>query len=187
MPWRTEGSAKTSMPLNLTPRWLRICTTAAEKPHCGKTGVPFMKSTTGASPICWRMRSCRVVSIVWVLVSMAPQQRLERDPRRGSIPGCAGLQRERMQFGAHPAAQRLIHQLMLLDPGFAAERAGDDLRGIVVAVAAQILDRDLRVGQALPDQPLDCCRVHRHRRIPDNLNPVSSRSYSPAAKPRWRP
>src|SRR5258707_901144 len=63
MPWRTEGSARTSMPLNLTPRWLRICTTAAEKPHCGKTGVPFMKSTTGASPICWRMRSCKVMSI----------------------------------------------------------------------------------------------------------------------------
>src|SRR3989442_709330 len=40
MPWRTEGSARTSMPLNLTPRWLRIWTTAAEKPHCGKTGLP---------------------------------------------------------------------------------------------------------------------------------------------------
>ena len=34
------------MPLNLMPSWVRICTTAAEKPHCGKTGVPFMKSTT---------------------------------------------------------------------------------------------------------------------------------------------
>src|SRR5260370_2849118 len=115
MPWRTEGSAKTSMPLNLTPRWLRICTTAAEKPHCGKTGVPFMKSTTGASPLCWRMRSCRVMSILSVLVSVAPQRGLEREPRCGfgSVRGCAGLQCEGVQLLAHPAAQLLIDQLML--------------------------------------------------------------------------
>src|SRR6266404_2543086 len=144
MPWRTEGSARTSMPLNLTPRWLRIWTTAAEKPHCGKTGVPFMKSTTGASPICWRMRSCRLVSIVSVLVCGAPQRGLERKPRSGfrSIRGGARLQRERVQLVAHPAAQRLIDQLMLLDPAFAAEPAGDDAGGVVIAVAPQILDRD---------------------------------------------
>ncbi len=35
------------MALNFTPRCERICTTAAEKPHCGNTGVPFMNSTTG--------------------------------------------------------------------------------------------------------------------------------------------
>src|SRR5260370_25063398 len=145
------------MPLNLTPRWLRIWSTAAEKPHCGKTGVPFMKSTTGASPICWRMRSCRVGSMVSILVCKAPQRGLERDPRCGfgSVLGCAGLQRERVQLVAHPAAQRLIDQLMLLDPGLAAERPGNDLRGVVIAVAAQILDRDLRVGQAVLAQPLD--------------------------------
>src|SRR5881227_3983854 len=65
MPWRTDGSDSTSTPLNLTPIWLRICTTAAEKPHCGNTGVPFMKSTTGVPVISWRMRSCTVMSIVW--------------------------------------------------------------------------------------------------------------------------
>src|SRR6266567_2121371 len=148
MPWRTEGSARTSMPLNLTPRWLRIWTTAAEKPHCGKTGVPFMKSTTGASPICWRMRSCRVGSIVSILVlsGAAAAAGAQASCSFRSIFGCAGLQRKRVQLVAHPAEQRLIDQLVLLDPGFAAERAGDDLRGIVIAVAAQILDRDLRVG-----------------------------------------
>ena len=41
-----SGSARTSTPLNLTPSCERICTTAAEKPHCGNTGVPFMKSRT---------------------------------------------------------------------------------------------------------------------------------------------
>src|SRR5713101_5195743 len=120
MPCRTDGSARTSMPLNLTPIWLRICTTAAEKPHCGKTGVPFMKSTTGASLICWRMRSCKVVSILGVLGCGLR-----------SILGYAGLQRQRVQFIAHPAAQRLIHQLVLLHPALAAKGAGDDMGGVV--------------------------------------------------------
>ena len=44
MPWRSSGSFSTSMPLNLTPSFESTCTTAAEKPHCGNTGVPFMKS-----------------------------------------------------------------------------------------------------------------------------------------------
>src|ERR1700691_1446607 len=99
-----------------------------------------MNSTTGVSTTCWRMRSCVEVSISFF-------------PR--SIFGCARLQGERVKFVSHPAAQRLIHHLVLLDPALAAEGAGDDVGGIVVAVAAQILDRDPCVGQALPDQPLD--------------------------------
>src|SRR6185437_9270879 len=69
-------------------------------------------------------------------------------PDTGSalILGCARLQGERVQFAAHPSAQRLIHQLMLLHSALAAEFARDDMGGIVVAVAAQILDRDPRVG-----------------------------------------
>ena len=75
-----------------------------------------------------------------------------------------------MQLVAHPAAQRLVHQLVLLHPALAAEGAGDDMRGVMVAVAAQILDRDLRVGQALLDQPLDLRRVHCHRPFPKYLD-----------------
>src|SRR5882762_3180609 len=45
MPWRIVGSWSTSTPLNLTPRCVSTWTTAAENPHCGKTGVPFMKGT----------------------------------------------------------------------------------------------------------------------------------------------
>src|SRR5205823_10126823 len=167
MPWRTDGSDSTSMPLNLTPIWLRICTTAAEKPHCGNPGVPFMKSTTGVSAISWRMRSGTVMSIGLSSV--------EKRPQRGLRPGVvcrrllvryACLQGERVQLVAHSVAQRLINHLMLLHPALAAKRAGDDMRGIMVAIAAQILDRDLRVGQAVLDQPLDRRRVHRHPSIP---------------------
>ena len=32
------------------------CATAAEKPHCGNCGVPFMKSTTGCEVTCCLMR-----------------------------------------------------------------------------------------------------------------------------------
>src|SRR5262249_54642853 len=117
MPWRIPGSVRTSMPLNLTPMWLRICTTAAEKPHCGKTGVPFMNSTTGASLICWRMRSCKVGSILWVLGCGL-----------SSILWDAGLQGKGVQLVAHPAAQGLVDQLVLLHPALAAERTGDDMR-----------------------------------------------------------
>src|ERR1700722_16151263 len=147
MPWRTEGSERTSIPLNLTPRWLRICTTAAENPHCGKTGVPFMKSTTGASAIWSRIRSFTVLSILSSLLASAVKS-----------AGCsksfplivrrAGLQGERVQLVAHPALQRLVHELMLLYPAFVAEGARHDVRGVMVAVAAEILDRDPGVGQA---------------------------------------
>src|SRR5580704_14175538 len=104
MPSRTEESASTSMPLNLTPKWLRICTTVAEKPHCGKTGVPFMNSTTGLSVTCWRMRSCTVMSIRSILVYGVFVS--------GLLVGSARLQGERVKFVAHPAAQRLVHHLV---------------------------------------------------------------------------
>src|SRR5580700_6774375 len=114
MPWRTDASARTSTPLNLTPRWLRICTTAAENPHCGNTGVPFIKSTTGVSVICWRMRSCTVLSISLVLVCGG------RGGGCGAshcgcrlVLGRARLQGECVELVAHPAAQRLVDHLML--------------------------------------------------------------------------
>ncbi len=59
--------------------------------------------------------------------------------------------------------KRLIDQLMLLHAAFALEGGGDDVGGVVVAVATQVFDGDLGVGQAFPDQPLDRRRVHRHQ------------------------
>ena len=67
-----------------------------------------------------------------------------------------------MQLAAHPAAQRLVDELVLLQPRLAAKRLGDDVGAVVVAVAGQILDPHLRVGQALLDQPLDVGGAHRH-------------------------
>ena len=40
-----------------------------------------------------------------------------------------------MQLAAHASAQRFIDQFVLGDAHFALERGGDDMRGIVIAVA----------------------------------------------------
>jgi hypothetical protein len=39
---------------NLTPRWLSICTTMLEKPHCGKTGVPLVAQTMATISKRWQ-------------------------------------------------------------------------------------------------------------------------------------
>src|SRR5262245_320766 len=72
------------------------------------------------------------------------------------------LQRERVERPAHLAPQRLVDELMLLDARFAPEGFGDDGRGIMVAVAREVADRDLGVRDAALDQPLDLARMHRH-------------------------
>ena len=67
-----------------------------------------------------------------------------------SLFGSRGLQGEGVQFAAHPAAQRGIDHLVLLHAGHAAELLGDDGRGVVVAVARQVFDGDVRVRAAPP-------------------------------------
>src|SRR6185437_12090990 len=158
MPWRTEESVSTSTPLNLTPRWLRICTTAAEKPHCGKTGVPFMKSTTGLL-----VTSCLIRSNTMLFVICLGSFAANRAPWRASVLGRARLQGEGVQLVAHAAAQGLVDHLMLLDARLALEGGGDDMRRVMVAVAPEILDRHPRIGEAVADQLLDRRRIHCHR------------------------
>ncbi len=71
-----------------------------------------------------------------------------------------------MKRVADMTAERAINHLMLLNPAFALEGGRNDQRGIMIAIAAQILDRDLRVGQTFLDQPLDRRRVQRHEFVP---------------------
>src|SRR6185503_18327992 len=107
------------MPWNFTPSSLRHSTTAAEKPHCGNTGVPFMNSSTSFLPISSRMRSnTSLMSISW----SSAQEAAELIPNIGR----SGLLRhggqfEGMQHAAHAAAQRAIDHLVLLDLGLAGE------------------------------------------------------------------
>src|SRR5215213_5759241 len=117
--------------------WDRIWTTRAEKPHCGKTGVPFMKSTTGLDFTSLSMRSK-----AGLVIGFGPS-------RRGG-----GLEGEGVQLPAHAALQGGVDDLVLLHAALAAEGFGHDRSGIVIAVAGQVLDGDLGVGQGRFDEGL---------------------------------
>src|SRR6188508_1257569 len=153
-PCRRSGSTRMLTPWNLTPSWLSTSTTAAEKPHCGNTGVPFMNRSTSFLPISSRMRSNTS------LIGKLPRDLPVNIGRSGLLRHGSELQR--MQHAAHPAAQRAIHHLVLLDLRLAGEGGRDNRGSIVVAVAGEILDLDLGVRDALLDQGDDVFGGHRH-------------------------
>src|SRR5579871_5182361 len=78
-----------------------------------------------------------------------------------------GLQRERMQLAAHLGLERLVNQLVLLDPGFAAEAFRDHRRRIMIAIACEVADRDLGVRQMRPDQAFYIACNHGHDSSPE--------------------
>src|SRR6266850_877548 len=162
MPWRRSGSVRMLMPWNFTPSSLSTSTTAAEKPHCGNTGVPFMNSSTSCLPISSRMRSKTWGSLISIS-SMRHRGRGSGLNIGPSGPLRHGGQFKGMQHTAHAVAQRAIDHLVLLNLGFAGEGCGNDRGGIVVAVARQILDLDLGSGDAFLDQADDVVGGHRHR------------------------
>src|SRR5262245_49566719 len=154
MPSRSSWSTRMLTPWNFTPSSLSASTTAAEKPHWGNTGVPFMNRSTSCLPISSRMRSNTwgsLMSISW-----------KRRSRRGSGlnigpsgPLRHGGQFQGMQHATHATAQRAVYHLVLLDLGFAGEGCGNDRGGIMVAIAGQVLDLDLGAGNAFLDQADD--------------------------------
>src|SRR5262245_66633988 len=58
---------------------------------------------------------------------------------------------------------------MLLYPRLALERRRDDRRGIMIAIAGKIADRDLGIWNMRLDQALDFEGIHRHRQALANL------------------
>ena len=63
-----------------------------------------------------------------------------------------------MQHAAHPALQRLVDHLVLLDTALAAEALRHNLCRVVVAVACEVADGDRRTWDALADEPSDLVR-----------------------------
>src|SRR5271170_3679641 len=121
MPSRSSWSTRMLTLWNFTPSSLSTSMTAAEKPHCGNTGVPFMNSSTSFLAISSRMRSntwgSLILSISW-----------ERRTGRGSEPNIGpsaslrhGGQFEGMEHAPHAAAEGAIDHLVLLHLGFAGE------------------------------------------------------------------
>src|SRR3546814_12082841 len=89
-----------------------------------------------------------------------------------------------MELATHAALERRINHLVLLHPCLAGEGGGDHGGGVMVAVAAQVVNADLGVGQSLTDHGFDLGGIHCHRVIP--LIPLyftTHRPYSAAASP----
>src|SRR5215831_20808524 len=122
-------------------------------------------------------------------------------PRRSSSLRRAGLQRKRMQLAAHFGLQGFIDDLMLLHPRFTAERFGKHGGGVMVAVAGEVADRHLGIGNTQLDQAFDLARSHRHGSVSHSILPRSvtdsprktpqaqtvralRRPYKPATSPR---
>src|SRR4051812_30276007 len=119
-----------------------------EKPHCGKSGVPFMNRTTSLFFTTSSMRPRTSVMILFLLL------------------GDAGGELERVKLGAHAPAQCLVDALMLADERLPAEAFRDHPRLIMIAVAGEIDDLDAGVGNPLADQRLDLVGRHRHEFAP---------------------
>ena len=67
-----------------------------------------------------------------------------------------------MEGTAHFALEGGIDELMLLDPGYACERTGDDPGAIMVSVASQILYGDLGIGEGLGQVTVQGFDGHGH-------------------------
>ena len=79
-----------------------------------------------------------------------------------------------MQFTTHASAERLINQLVLLDPRFPLESWGDDFGVVVIAVACQVIDHHISARKSLDNQSLDFICRHRHRVVTIPLLPYLS-------------
>ena len=67
-----------------------------------------------------------------------------------------------MEFAAHAPAKGVEDQLVLGHAGLARKGTRHDVGRVVVAIAGQVGDRHLGIGQGPPDQMLDIGGVHRH-------------------------
>src|SRR5687768_12284068 len=133
---RSSSSDRMSKLPNCTPSARRMLTARIENPHCGKSGVPFMKRNTRLSSSIWSMR-CRVAASMGRLLAGAP------------LVGREGLELKRVDVGPHVVAQRLVDELVLLHAVLACERRGGDLGLEVRAVVRRIEHHRGAVGEPL--------------------------------------
>src|ERR1041385_3132792 len=125
IPARASGSWSTSTVSYFAPRRSRIATARLEKPHCGKSAVPFMKSTTS---LLFTSSSIREVA------SLTGYLRWHRR-----------FELQCVKLSPYASPKRRIDGLMLLDPAHSFEASADHPGGIMVAIAGKIADRNLSV------------------------------------------
>src|SRR5215213_11431040 len=146
MPLRISGSCRTSTVSYVAPRRSRIAMARLEKPHCGKSAVPFMKSTTSFLPTISAMR-------VWA-----------------SLTGClrsrhCGFELQCVKLTPYTPPKRGIDGLVLLDAAQPFEAAAHHAGRIMVPVAGEIADRHFGIGNGCLDEALDLARRHWHQML----------------------
>src|SRR4051794_27438527 len=100
MPLRISGSWRTSTLSKPTPRWSRIDTARAEKPHWGKRALPFMNRTT---------------SWPWTISSILELASETSDMGGLLLNWDGGGELERVERSAHPSAKGFVDSPLLGD------------------------------------------------------------------------
>src|SRR5690348_18188874 len=115
IPWRTSGSWSTSTVSYLAPSRSRMAIARLEKPHCGNSAVPFMKSTT---------------SLLFTISAMR-----ELTSLTGHLRWHCRFELQCVKLSPNSPPKRGIDRLVLPDAAEAGEAAADDACGIMIAVA----------------------------------------------------
>src|SRR6185369_12398723 len=144
-PSRSSWSARMLYDPNGTPTSFRMPTTAAENPHWGIDGLPFMNSITRSLAMvsAIRLRSSSVMASSSRLFSPVVRRR-----RLGRFFRSARGEREGVNRPArlHRVAERGVNHAMPLDGHLPAKRGRDHRRRPVVAGPGRVLDGHLGAG-----------------------------------------
>src|SRR5512139_1736883 len=119
-----------------------MATARLEKPHWGNSAVPFMNSTTSLLFTSASMRS--FASLIGF-----------------SCRRC-GFKLQRMKFAAHPATQGLVDKLVLPDAIQARELLRNHPGGVMIAIASEIANLNLGIGNCCSNERLDILCGHWH-------------------------
>ena len=119
-----RGSGRMSTAANALPSASSAATVRAEKPHIGRSGVPFMK----------RMTSCSVIAS-WIASRIGFSVSAHAGPRFGS-----GFEGQGVDRAADLGAEDRVDAAVLLDPAHARELRGHDRGAEVIAAAGQVHD-----------------------------------------------
>src|SRR3954463_5313626 len=145
MPARISGSWSTSTVSYFAPRRSRIAIARLENPHCGNSAVPFMNSTMSFALTRSSMRA-------WA--SLTDRLRVRH----------RGFELQCVKLSPNSPPERGIDGLVLPDPAEPGKAWADDAGRIMIAVAGEVADRHLGVGNRRLDQRLDLAGRHRHQR-----------------------
>src|SRR3954454_23888554 len=122
--WRMRGSGRTSTAAYGLPSASSAAAVRAEKPHIGRSGVPFMKRMTSCSEIASPMASrisFSLVSLTWSSLR-------------------SGFEGQCVDGAADLGAEHRVDAPVLLDPAHGGELRGDHLRPEVIAAAREVGD-----------------------------------------------